>query len=404
MSGLIGARKGAEMKRTMVLQEIRNMRFEELYGRQQAGRLTQEEMAEVLNVDVRTARRWMRRFEDEGLDGLIDRRIGQISARRAPVDQVMRVEALYRERYVGFNAKHFHEKLPEVHRVSRSYTWTKRVLQQAGLVSKAKRRGAHRKRRERRALVGMMLHQDGSRHEWLAGEQWDLIVTMDDADSTIYSAFFVEEEGTMSSFLGVAAVIECYGLFSSLYVDRGSHYFNTPKAGGTVDKNNPTQFHRAMNQLGIELIAAYSPEARGRSERMFRTLQDRLPKELALARITTRAAANRFLRQRYLPSHNRRFRTAPSESGSAFVPFIGAGLADILCIHEARTVANDNTVRYGNRILQIPAQNHRCHYVRAQVRVHEYPDATLAVFHGPRCLARYSMAGELLKTQTKQAA
>lgn len=392
------------MKRTMVLQGIRNMRFEELYGRQQAGRLTQEEMAEVLNVDVRTARRWMRRFEGEGLDGLIDRRIGQISARRAPVDQVMRVEALYRERYLGFNVKHFHEKLAEVHRVGRSYTWTKRVLQQAGLVSKAKRRGAHRKRRERRPLLGMMLHQDGSRHEWLEGEHWDLIVTMDDADNTLYSAFFVEEEGTMSSFLGVAAVIVRYGLFGSLYVDRGSHYFHTPKAGGAVDKNNPTQFHRAMSQLGIELIAAYSPEARGRSERMFRTLQDRLPKELALAGIRTREAANRFLRQRYLPAHNRRFRIAPAETGSAFVPFIGTGLADILCVQESRTVANDNTVRYGNRSLQIPAQNHRCHYVRAQVRVHEYPDATLAVFHGPRCLARYSMTGELLKTKTKQAA
>lgn len=392
------------MKRTMVLQEIRDMRFEELYGRQQAGRLTQEEMAEVLNVDVRTARRWMRRFEDEGLEGLIDRRIGQLSARRAPVDQVMRIETLYRERYLGFNVKHFHEKLTAVHRVERSYTWTKRVLQQAGLVDKAKRRGAHRKRRERRALVGMMLHQDGSRHEWLVGEQWDLIVTMDDADSAIYSAFFVEEEGTMSSFLGVAAVIERHGLFGSLYVDRGSHYFNTPKAGGRVDKNNPTQFHRAMNQLGIDLIAAYSPEARGRSERMFRTLQDRLPKELALAGITTRAAANRFLRQRYLAAHNRRFRVAPIEPGSAFVPFIGAGLADILCVQESRTVANDNTVRYGNRILQIPEQNHRCHYVRAQVRVHEYPDASLAVFHGPRCLARYSMIGELFKSKTKQAA
>ena len=392
------------MKRTIVLQGIRNMRFEELYGRQQAGRLSQEEMAEVLNIDVRTARRWMRRFEEEGLDGLIDKRIGQVSARRAPVDQVLRVERLYRERYLGFNAKHFHEKLAEVHRVGRSYTWTKRVLQQAGLVSKAKRGGVHRKRRERRPLLGMMLHQDGSRHEWLAGSQWDLIVTMDDADNTIYSAFFVEEEGTMSSFLGVAAVIEHYGLFGSLYVDRGSHYFHTPKAGGAVDKNNPTQFHRAMSQLGIELIAAYSPEARGRSERMFRTLQDRLPKELALAGISTCEAANRFLRQRYLPAHNRRFRIAPTEPGSAFVPFIGTGLADILCIQEPRSVANDNTVRYGNRVLQIPEHHHRCHYVRAQVRVHEYPDATLAVFHGPRCLARYSMTGELLKTKTKQAA
>jgi transposase len=380
------------------------MRFEEVYERQQAGRLSQEEMAEILNVDVRTVRRWMRRYEDDGLDGLIDKRIGQVSARRAPVDQVLKVQELYRSRYAGFSAKHFHEKLGEAHRISRSYTWTKRVLQAAGLVAKAKRRGAHRKRRARRPLPGMMLHQDGSRHEWVRGCRWDLIVTMDDADNTIYSAFFVEEEGTMSSFLGVRAVIEARGLFASLYVDRASHYFLTPKAGGKVDRTHPTQFHRAMNQLGIELIAAYSPEARGRSERLFRTLQDRLPKELALAGISTQEAANRFLQRTYLPAHNRRFRVAPAEAGSAFVPFIGQGLADILCLQETRTVGNDNTVRYDKRILQIPQDTHRCHYVRASVRVHEYPGGTLAIFHGPRRLARYDATGKELKTKRKAVA
>jgi transposase len=380
------------------------MRFEELYERQQAGRLSQEEAAEILNVDVRTVRRWMRRYEGDGLDGLIDKRIGQVSARRAPVDQVLKVQELYRHRYAGFTAKHFHEKLVEVHRIARSYTWTKRVLQAAGLVAKAKRRGAHRKRRERRPLPGMMLHQDGSRHEWVAGAKWDLIVTMDDADNTIYSAFFVAEEGTMSSFLGVQAVIETHGLFASLYVDRGSHYFLTPKAGGKVDKTQPTQFHRALNQLGIELIAAYSPEARGRSERLFRTLQDRLPKELALAGIRTQEAANRFLKRTYLPAHNRRFKVEPSEPGSAFVPFIGTHLADILCIQETRTVGNDNTVRYDGRILQIPQDTHRCHYVKASVRVHEYPDGTLAIFHGPRCLTRYDSAGKQLRVKRKAAA
>jgi transposase len=392
------------MERAKVLQEIRNMRFEELLERQQASRLTQEDMAEVLNVDVRTVRRWMRRYEDEGLDGLIDKRIGQVSARRAPVDQVLKVQELYRRRYAGFSAKHFHEKLVEAHRITRSYTWTKRLLQAAGLVAKAKRRGAHRKRRERRPLPGMMLHQDGSRHEWVPGCRWDLIVTMDDADNTIYSAFFVAEEGTMSSFLGVQAVIETHGLFASLYVDRGSHYFLTPKAGGKVDKTQPTHFHRALNQLGIELIAAYSPEARGRSERLFRTLQDRLPKELALAGIRTREAANRFLQRTYLPAHNRRFKVTPSESGSAFVPFIGTHLADILCVQETRTVGNDNTVRYDRRVLQIPQDTHRCHYVRASVRVHEYPDGTLAIFHGPRCLARYDSTGKQLKAKRKAAA
>ena len=392
------------MTRAKLLQEIRGMKFHDVYLRWQEGRLSQEEGAEILGVDVRTMRRWMRRYEDDGMDGLIDHRIGVISPRRAPVDQVMKVQDLYRHRYAGFTAKHFHEKLQEEHRVARSYTWTKQVLQQAGLVTKAKRRGAHRKRRERRPLTGMMLHQDGSRFEWVPGHQWDLIVTMDDADNAIYSAFFVEEEGTMSSFLGIQAVVQKHGLFSSLYVDRGSHYFHTPKAGGKVDPQHRTQFHRAMDQLGIELIAAYSPQARGRSERLFKTLQDRLPKELALAGVSTMAAANRFLLRTYLPAHNRRFRVTPAAPDTAFVPFIGPGLADILSVQESRTVANDNTVRYGSRILQIPQDTHRCHYVKATVRVHEYPDAHLAVFHGPRCLARYDARGRILKVKTKVAA
>lgn len=391
------------MERAKVLQEIRNMRFEELHERWRAGRLTQEEAAEILGIDARTMRRWTRRYEDDGIEGLIDQRIGAVSARRAPVDQVLKVQELYRSRYSGFTAKHFHEKLQAVHGMARSYTWTKRVLQEAQLVGKAKRRGAHRKRRERRPLPGMMLHQDGSRFEWVPGCHWDLIVTMDDADNTIYSAILVEEEGTMSSFLGVQAVIEKQGIFASLYVDRGSHYFFTPKAGGKVDRNQPTQFHRALTQLGIELIAAYSPEARGRSERLFRTLQDRLPKELALAGITSMAAANRFLQRTYLPAHNRRFRVIPDDTGSAFVRYIGPSLADILCLQTTRTVNNDNTVQYDTHCLQIPKDTHRCHYVKATVRVHQYPDRTLSIFHGPRCLARYDAKGRFSKEKSRAA-
>jgi hypothetical protein len=216
----------------------------------------------------------------------------------------------------------------------------------------------------------MMLHQDGSRHEWVAGQYWDLIVTMDDADSTIYSAFFVAEEGTMSSFQGIRAVVERHGLFGSLYADRGSHYWTTTEAG-KVDKDNPV--HRALRQLGIELIPAYSPEARGRSERMFGTLQGRLPQELRLAGVTDMEAANRFLAETFLPEHNRRFRDARS----AFVAWTGRDLADILSVQEERVVGNDNTVRYERRVLQIPADRHRHHYVKCKVRVHEYPDGRL---------------------------
>lgn len=252
-------------------------------------------------------------------------------------------------------------------------------------------------------MTGMLLHQDGSTHEWVAGRIWDLIVTLDDATSEIYSAFFVDEEGTMSSFRALHQVIAEHGLFCSLYTDRGSHYWHTPAAGGKVDKDTPTQVGRALARLGIEMIAAYSPQARGRSERMFATLQDRLPKELALAGITTMAEANRFLAEVYLPRHNARFVRPPEDAGSAFVPFAGP-LEDILCIHEERVVGNDNTVRYNNRTLQIPAGRHRRHYVKARVRVHEYPDHSLAVFHGPRRLARYSAEGQLIDEPDHRAA
>lgn len=380
------------MGRGRVLSEVRGMRFEEVLRRYQSGRLSCDEAADVLGMSVSSFYRWRRRYEDGGDAGLQDRRIGKISPHRAPVDEVAKVLELFETQYFDFSVKHFHEKLETHHGIKRSYTWTKTTLQGAGQVRRAKKRGEHRRRRPRKPLAGMMLHQDGSRHEWVAGQSWDLIVTMDDADSTIYSAFFVEEEGTMSSFRGLREVIECHGLFSSLYADRGSHYWVTTEAG-KIDKDNPTQVHRALRQLGIELIPAYSPEARGRSERMFGTLQGRLPQELRLAGITDMAAANRFLAEVFVPEHNRRFTESAVEAGSAFIPWLGANLGDILCIHEDRTVGNDNTVRYERRVLQIPADKHRHHYVKAKVRVHEYPDGSLAVFHGPRCLARYHADG-----------
>jgi hypothetical protein len=244
-----------------------------------------------------------------------------------------------------------------------------------------------------------MVHQDGSRHRWLGQHQaaLDLIVTMDDADNRIYSAFLVEEEGTMSSLRALREVIGAHGLFCALYTDRASHYFETPEAGGKVSKERLTQVGRALAQLGIEHIAAYSPEARGRSERMFATLQDRLPKELRLAAITTPAAANRFIAQVYLPAHNARFAVQPEAAGSAFVPDRAGAWRDIVCVQEERIVGNDNTVRFDGLRLQLPPSPLRAHFVRARVRVHRYPDLTLAVFHGPRCLARYDAAGQLLE-------
>jgi hypothetical protein len=315
----------------------------------------------------------------------------------------MKVLTLFETKYYDFTVKHFHEKL-EGYGIHRSYTWTKKVLQQAGLVKKALRRGAHRRKRPRRPLPGMMLHQDGSRHEWVPGRIWDLIVTMDDATNYIYSGFFVEEEGTMSSFSALCEVIKEQGLFCSLYADRGSHYWHTPEAGGKVDRDNPTQVGRALKQLGIELIPAYSPEARGRSERMFGTLQKRLPQELRLRGIKHMEEANRFLREEYLPTHNKRFAVTPEDKGIAFISWVGEGLEDILSVQEERTVGNDNTVRYKRLCLQIPADRHRYHYVKVKVRVHEYPDATLAIFHGPRKLAHYRPDGQLLDKRIRERA
>lgn len=228
-----------------------------------------------------------------------------------------------------------------------------------------------------------------------AGKEVNLIVTMDDATSEHYSMFFVEEEGTASSLLGVREVIEARGLFSSFYSDRGSHYWYTPGAGGKVDKNHLTQFGQAIRRLGIEMIAAYSPEARGRSERMFRTHQDRLPRELALAGITEREEANRYLQAHYRLMFNAEFMQPAMEQGSAFVHWIGGTLEDILCERFERTVGNDNCVSFEGLKLQIPADRHRCHYVKAKVAVLRRTDGTLVILHGSRKLAEYDADGRL---------
>ncbi len=379
------------------------MRFEEAYEGWSAGRLTQAAAAQILGMCERSFRRYLSRYEAEGPDGLIDRRLEHVSYRRAPVDEVVAVTERYRNWHSGWNVKHFHSWYKR-EGGTRGYTWVKKRLQEAKLVPKAEKRGAHRKRRERSALPGMMIHQDGSSHEWVAGQKWDLIVTMDDATSEHYSMFFVEEEGTASSFRGVQEVIASRGLFSSFYSDRGSHYWHTPDADGKVDRDKLTQFGRAMKQLGIDMIPAYSPEARGRSERAFGTHQGRLPQELALAGITGMAQANQYLAKAYLPAFNAEFAQPAMEQGSAFVPWIGGALDDILCEQFERTVSADNCVRFDGMILQIPADQHRCHYVKARVRVNRYANGAIALFHGPRGLAYFTPDGSPITADMQQAA
>ena len=388
------------MRRTEAHQGVRMIKFSSILSRYEAAEFSQLEAAELLGVGERTFRRWRQRFEDEGEAGLLDRRLGKASGKRVPADRSEEVEALYRTRYAGFTAKHFHEHLVKDHHFAWGYTWTKTFLHSKGLLEKAKRRGAHRRKRERRPLPGMMLHQDGSRHVWLGGQPaLDLIVTMDDATSAIYSAFVIEEEGTASSFRGLAEVFSEHGLPLSLYTDRGSHYFYTPEAGARVDRANLTQVGRALDHLGVEHIAAYSPQARGRSERVFQTLQDRLTKELALAQITTMEAANVFLRDVYVPAHNARFAIKAEQEGTAFVAVAGVDLREILCVQEERQVGNDNCVSFNKLKLQIPASPLRAHFVKARVKVRHYHDGTHAIFHGPRCLGRYDRKGIALEHQ-----
>lgn len=387
------------MNRAIFLQEVRRMRFKESYDGWQSGRLTQEAAAEILGVCERTFRRQIAKYEEGGLEALEDKRLNQPSRRKAPADESLKLANMYCSSFAGYNVKHFHEKYEQSGGIDgqvRSYTWVKSVLQGQQLVNKHKARGKHRIKRERKPMVGMMIHQDASTHRWVEHEAWDLVVTMDDASSEHIDMRFVAQEGTASSMAGMKAVLHSKGLPCSFYSDRGAHYWHTPQAGGKVDKNNLTQFGQAMARLGIEMIAAYSPQARGRSERAFRTHQGRLPQELASAQITSMQEANRYLKEVYMPAYNKQFCCQPEQDGSAYVPLRGHDLDEILSERYERKVGNDNCVRFNNLKLQIPADKHRYHYVRATVQVRVSCEGLISIYHGPRRLAEYDEQGQLI--------
>jgi transposase len=364
------------MDRARIHEGVCQMRFENVLGRWERSELSQAEAAELLGVGERTFRRWRDRHRDAGVSGLRDRRLGP-SPLRAASEEIERMLGLYRDLYRGFTVKHFHEQLGKRHNYTLGYTVTKLHLHRSGLISKAPKRSAHRKKRPRRPMVGMMLHQDASMHAWLPGSerQNDLVVTLDDATSAIYSAFLVDEEGTASSFRGLREVVARHGLFCSLYTDRGSHYFVTPEAGGKVSKTILTQVGRGLKQLGVEHISAYSPQARGRSERAFLTLQDRLTKEMALAGIDSIEAANRWLSETYIAEHNRMFAIEAEQVETAFVADPARTWVEILCVQGDRAVSNDNTVKWERLSLQLPPSRLRPHFVKATVRVHQYPSS-----------------------------
>ena len=382
------------LNRTLT-EAIRMERFEELYVELEAGRLGCEDAAMILGCSTRHFLRLRSRYDEAGLEGLRDRRVGRVSHHRAADAEIEELTRLYRTRYEGFNTRHFHEFARRDHALRRGYTWTRQVLLQAGLATPCKRGGAHRLKRPRKPMRGMMIHQDASTHRWYGEGYADLVVTLDDATSEITSAFFCSQEGTNSSLRGIHETITKHGLFCSFYTDRGSHYFYTPEVGGKVDKSRLTEVGRALRQLGIDHIAAYSPEARGRSERMFATLQGRLVPELKLAGVSDMKAANHYLQETYLPRHNAQFMVAPELEASAYVAAKGLDIANCLCIQEDRVVGSDNSVRYKTLTLQIPPSPYRHHFVKMHVRVHHYPDDSLAIFHGPREIGRYLPTGAI---------
>jgi transposase len=373
----------------------RAMKVQEVMLQAMAKKITWYQAAEIIGISDRHMRRWRERYEEGGFRGLFDRRRGKPSPKRVSMVVLERVLELYREKYFDFNLRHFHEKLASEHQIELSYSWVKGVLQGAGLVARGRKRGVHRKRRPRRPMPGMLLHIDGSRHQWFQDERWyDLIVILDDASSEIYYAQLVEEESTVTVMVGLRGeVIERKGVFCALYSDRGSHFWLTPKVGGKVDPHRLTQVGRALREVGIRMIPAYSPQARGRSERSFGTWQGRLPQELRLHKIASLEAANVFLREHYIAEFNRHFQVAAAQRGSAFLACRRRDLDLVFSLQFERGVYRDNTVSFQNLSLQIEAVRWRATLAGCQVMVHQHLDGTLSLTHGPHLLGRYTAEG-----------
>jgi len=382
----------------------RAMKIKEVISRAMSGEINWIQASEIIGISDRGMRRWRKRLEKEGYEGLFDRRTRRPSRKRIEMGTVEKVLRLYREKYFDLNVKHFVEKLHGEEQIPLSYTWVKTILQNAGLVKRYAKRGPHREKRPRRPLTGMMLHVDGSRHKWIPGldQYQDLIVIFDDASSEVYDVQLVEEESTETVMAALKRVVESRGLFCSLYSDRGSHMAWTPKAGGLVDREHPTQIARALKELGIELILAYSPQARGRCERIFGTWQGRLPQEFRLKGITTVEAGNEFLRSDWIAMHDASFSVKAEQPGTAFLPYRGTELEKIFSQQQDRVVGNDNTVRYENRCLQIPQQTFRFSLARCRVLVCEHLDQTITVHYGNHVLGRYDAAGQPLVLQASR--
>src|SRR5499427_2000039 len=379
------------------------MKLQDVILKAMAKKITWMEAAEIAGVTDRTMRRIRQRYQEFGYTGLFDQRRGRRSVHRVPLQTAEQVLALYQEKYFDLNVRHFHDKLGSEEHIDLSYTWVYQALVGAGLVQKRRKRAAHRRRRERRPLPGMLLHIDGSKHRWLNDDRWyDLIVILDDATSEIYYAQLVEEESTATVMAGLREVIERKGLFCALYSDRGSHFFVTVKEGERVDKHRLTQVGRAMKELGIQMIAAYSPQARGRSERNFGTWQGRLPQELRLAGIRTVGEANRFLRERYIGEFNAKFTVTAAERGTAFRRPSRTDLHWVFTVQTERVVAKDNTVAIGARQWQIGKTRFRHTLAGSAVTIHEHLDGTVSIRYGPHVVGRFTSDGQPLQSVTAE--
>jgi transposase len=388
-----------EIERKLPAREVeRMMKLQDVLLKAMAGKMSWVAAAEIIGVTPRTMRRWRARMEEHGYNGLRDKRKGKASFRRVPLATCEQVLKLYQETYYDFNVKHFHEKLEQEHGIELSYRWVKQALQGAGLVPRRRKRGTHRRRRPRREMPGMLLHIDGSKHQWFQEDRYyDRIVILDDATSEIYYAQLVEEESTLTGMAGRKEVVERKGLFCALYSDRGSHFFTTPKAGEKVDKTRPTQVGRARKELGIQMIPAYSPEARGRMERSYWTWQGRLPQELRLAEIGSVAEANGFLRERYLAEFNSQFTIPAAVKGTAFRPCGRRDLDLVFSVQTERVVEKDNTVAIKDRRWQIEKCRWRYSLAGQTVTVHQHLDETVSIRYGPHVVGRYGKQGQSLE-------
>jgi transposase len=372
----------------------RMMKLQDVLLKAMAKKMTWWQAAEIIGVSDRTMRRWRDRMREHGYSGLTDRRKGKPSDKRVPLATAEEVLRLFQEIYYDLNIRHFHEKLGEEHGIQLSYTWVQKALQGAGLVARRKRRGKHRRRRERRPMVGMLLHIDGSKHQWFGDQRWhDLIVILDDANTEIYYAQLVEEESTRTVMVALLEVVGCKGLFCALYSDRGSHFFVTKKAGEKVDKHHLTQVGRAMKELGVHMIAAYSPQARGRGERSFGTWQGRLPQELRLHGIRGLEEANRFLRERYIGEFNKHFKVEAAEKGTAFRRTGRTDLEWVFSLQTERVVDKDNTVAIGDRSWQLEKSRFRSSLADCTVTIHEHLDGKVSIRYGPHVVGRYTAEG-----------